>query len=190
MTLPDRTPNLYGMSQDDSNAIGAAALRLEDGRFLTGRGRFTGDLAPQGALEVVFLRSPHAHARIVQIDTGLARAAPGVVAVFTGTDVTADGLGHIPAISEIKDRHGNRHREPRRLPISADRIRHVGEIVAMVVADSLNGARGAAEQIAVEYETLAAVVSADAALAAGAPELHADAPGNLMCDWVRGDAAA
>lgn len=178
------------MLGEESTGIGARALRLEDRRFLTGQGRYTDNIAPGDALHVFFLRSPHAHARIVSIDAEAAAALPGVVAVLTGRDVLADGLGHLPSIVEIKDRDGNRHREPERLPISPDRVRHVGEIVAMVIAERLDQARDAAEAIEVAYDILPAVVAADDALRPEAPQLHESVPGNLMCDWVRGDEAA
>jgi len=175
---------------DDFVSIGRPVRRLEDRRFLTGCGRYTDDLVMAGALRVFFLRSPYAHARIRSIDPDTARAMPGVVAILTGAEAVADGLGHLPALTEIKDRDGHRHREPMRRPICTDRVRHVGDIVAMVAARTLDQARDAAEAVLVDYEELPAVVSGDAALAPGAPQLHDDVPGNLMCDWRRGDPTA
>ena len=168
--------------------LGAPVRRLEDPRLLTGGGRYTASLAAPGAFAVVFLRSPHAHARILGVDAADARALPGVVAVLTGAECA--GLGHNPAVTEIRDAAGQRHVEPLRRPMALDRVRHVGEIVAMVVAESLALARDAAEMIAVDYEVLEAVVRGDDALRPGAPLLHEDAPGNLVCDWHKGDAAA
>jgi carbon-monoxide dehydrogenase large subunit len=170
--------------------VGRSIARREDQRFLTGRGRYTDNTAPADALCVLFVRSPYAHARIGRIDTRAALAAPGVVAVYTAEDTVADGLGHLPCISEIKDPAGNRHREPNHLPMPAGKVRHVGDIVAMVVADTLDRARDAAELLAVDYEELPAVVTVAQALAAGAPQVHDDVPGNLMCHWQRGDKAA
>jgi len=164
--------------------------RREDQRFLTGKGRYADNTAPAEALAVLFVRSPHAHARIVSIDKAEALALPGVAAIYTAEDTAADGLGHLPAISEIKDADGNRHREPPHLPMPAGKVRHVGDIVAMVVADSLDQARDAAEVLAVDYDPLPAVVTVAQALAPGAPLLHDEAPGNLMCHWSKGDAAA
>ncbi|MCW5730379.1 MAG: xanthine dehydrogenase family protein molybdopterin-binding subunit [Alphaproteobacteria bacterium] len=178
------------MDGQSSGGIGARMRRLEDPRFLTGQGRYTDNIAARDALHVHFLRSPHAHARLRAVDTAAALAMPGVVAILTGRDVLADGLGHLPSIVEIKDRHGESHREPERLPISPECVRHVGEIVAMVVAERLDQARDAAEAIEVDYETLPAVVAADDALRPGAPQLHDGVPGNLMCDWARGDETA
>ncbi len=164
--------------------------RLEDRRFLTGQGRYADNTAPGDALAVLFVRSPHAHARIVGIDKGEALALPGVVAIYTAEDTVADGLGHLPAISEIKDADGNRHREPPHLPMPAGKVRHVGDIVAMVIAATLDQARDAAEALVVDYDPLPAVVTVAQALAPGAPLLHDEAPGNLMCRWSKGDAAA
>jgi aerobic carbon-monoxide dehydrogenase large subunit len=169
--------------------LGQSILRREDRRFLTGRGRYADDTAPSGALAVLFLRSPHAHARVISIDKSAALASPGVAAIYTADDLLADKVGHLPAISEIKDAAGNRHREPLHLPMPAGKVRHVGDIVAMVVAETLDQARDVAEALAVDYETLPAVVTAAQALAPGAPLLHDDVPGNLMCRWGKGDAA-
>jgi carbon-monoxide dehydrogenase large subunit len=170
--------------------IGQPVTRREDRRFLTGRGRYAANTAPGEALAVLFVRSPHAHARIVRIDKDAALAAPGVPAIYTAEDTAADKLGHLPAISEIKDAEGKRHREPPRLPMPVGKVRHVGDIAAMIVAETLDQARDAAELLAIEYEELPAVVTVAQALAPGAPLLHDEAPGNLMCRWSRGDAAA
>jgi carbon-monoxide dehydrogenase large subunit len=170
--------------------IGTSIARREDQRFLTGRGRYTDNTAPGDTAHVLFVRSPHAHARIVGIDKGAALACSGVIAVYTAADTAADGLGHLPCISEIKDPAGNRHREPAHLPMPIGKVRHVGDIVAMVVAGTLEQARDAAEALTVDYEELPAVVTVAQALAPGAPLVHDDAPGNLMCHWQRGDAAA
>jgi carbon-monoxide dehydrogenase large subunit len=165
-------------------------LRREDRRFLTGKGRYTDNTAPADALAVFYVRSPHAHARIVGIDTEAALASPGVAAVYTAKDTAADKLGHLPAISEIKDPEGNRHREPAHLPMPVGKVRHVGDIVAMIAADTMDHARDAAEALAVDYEELPAVVTAAQALTPGAALVHDDVPGNLMCHWTRGEAAA
>jgi carbon-monoxide dehydrogenase large subunit len=176
------------MAYDVLPGLGQPLRRLEDPRLLTGGGRFTAGLAAPGALQAVFLRSPHAHARILGVATQAALALPGVVAVFTARDLA--GLGHNPAVTEIHDAAGRRHAEPPRLPMPPDRVRHVGEIVAMVLAETLAQARDGAEAVEVEYDPLPAVVRGDDALRPGAPLLHEAAPGNLACDWQRGDAAA
>ena len=176
------------MAFDVLPGLGQPLRRLEDPRLLTGGGRFTADRAAPHALQAVFLRSPHAHARVLAVDAALARGMPGVVAVLTAADTAA--LGHNPTLTEIFDAEGRRHVEPPRLPIAAGRVRHVGEIVAMVMAETAHQARDAAEAITVTYDPLPAVVLAGDALAPGAPQLHAEAPGNLVCDWRKGDAAA
>jgi carbon-monoxide dehydrogenase large subunit len=170
--------------------LGQPITRREDRRFLTGRGRYADNTAPGDALAVLFVRSPHAHARIKSIDRRAALALPGIAAIYTAEDTAADGLGHLPAISEIKDAGGARHREPPHLPMPVGKVRQVGVIAAMIVADTLDRARDAAEALVVDYEALPAVVTVAQALAAGAPQLHEEAPGNLMCRWSRGDAAA
>ena len=170
--------------------LGQPILRREDRRFVTGRGRYADNTAPGDALAVLFVRSPHAHARLIGIDRSSATASPGVAAVYTADDLLADKVGHLPAISEIKDAAGNRHREPMHLPMPAGKVRHVGDIVAMVVAETLDQARDAAEALEIDYETLPAVVTATQALAPGAALVHDDVPGNLMCRWGKGDAAA
>jgi carbon-monoxide dehydrogenase large subunit len=164
--------------------------RREDGRFLTGQGRYADNTAPKDSAAVLFLRSPHAHARIAGIEKGEAAALPGVIAILTAEDTAADKLGHMPAISEIKDDAGNRHREPAHLPMPVGKVRHVGDIVAMVVADTIEQARDAAEALVVDYESLPAVVTVADALAPGAPLVHDDVDGNLMCKWSRGEEAA
>ncbi|HYX00658.1 MAG TPA: xanthine dehydrogenase family protein molybdopterin-binding subunit [Reyranella sp.] len=170
--------------------LGQSIVRREDQRFLTGRGRYAENTAPRDACAVLFVRSPYAHARLLGIDKAAALASPGVAAIYTSADLLADKVGHLPAISEIKDAAGNRHREPRHLPMAPDRARHVGDIVAMIVAETLDLARDAAEALNVDYQELSAVITAEQALASGAPLVHDDVPGNLMCRWSRGDAAA
>jgi carbon-monoxide dehydrogenase large subunit len=170
--------------------LGQPLTRREDRRLLTGRGRYADNTAPAGALAVLFVRSPHAHARIAGIDKAAALASPGVAAIYTADDLLADKVGHLPAISEIKDAAGNRHREPEHLPMPPGKVRHVGDIVAMIAADTLDQARDAAELLEIDYETLPAVVTVAQALAPDAPRVHDDVPGNLMCRWAKGDAAA
>ena len=170
--------------------LGESITRREDRRFLTGHGRYAANTAPAKALSVLFLRSPHAHAHIAGIDKDPALALPGVAAIFTATDLVADKVGHLPAISELKDEAGNRHREPAHLPMPVGKVRHVGDIVAMIVAETLEQARDAAEALAIDYEVLPAVVTAAQALSPGAPLVHEDVPGNLMCRWGKGDRAA
>jgi len=169
---------------------GLPLKRREDQRFLTGRGRYADNTAPAGTLAVLFVRSPHAHAKIAGIDRTSALELPGVAAIYTAEDTAAGGLGHLPAISEIKDEAGNRHREPPHLPMAVGKVRHVGDITAMIVAGTLDQARDAAEALVIDYDPLPAVVTVVRALAPGAPAVHDEVPDNLMCRWSRGDAAA
>ncbi len=170
--------------------LGQPLTRREDRRLLTGRGRYADNTAPAGALAVLFVRSPHAHARIAGINKASALASPGVAAIYTADDLLADKVGHLPAISEIKDAAGDRHREPEHLPMPPGKVRHVGDIVAMIAAETLDKARDAAELLEIDYDTLPAVVTAAQALAPDAPLVHDDVAGNLMCRWGKGDAAA
>ncbi len=171
--------------------LGQPVRRVEDVRLLRGLGRYTDDLQVPDALHVVFLRSPHAQARIGAIDAAAARAMPGVVAVLTGADWLADGLGGLPCAVPRQRPDGSPMPRPPYLPLAAEIARHVGDPVAAVVARTRTEARDAAEAIEVEWEPLPAVTSATAALAEGAPavwpELCAD---NLCFRFAQGDAAA
>jgi len=150
-----------------SQWIGKPLRRLEDARLLTGQGRYTDDVRLEGALHVAFLRSPHAHARIAALDVAAARGAPGVLAVYTGADVAADGVGPIPFTHLHKRQDGSPIVAPPRMPITADEARFVGDAVAMVVAETRGQARDAAERIEVDWEPLEAVVDLPGAARAG-----------------------
>ena len=169
---------------------GQSPRRVEDGRFLRGKGRYTGDLAFAHEAHGTVLRSPHAHARLAAIDTRATAAMPGVLAVLTGEDVAADGLGDLPCMDPVAGRDGRPCFVPPSPLLTRDRVRHVGDRVAFVVAESLAQARDAAERIAVEYEPLPAVADTAAALDGSAPRLWGEAPGNLCVDWALGDEAA
>jgi len=150
-----------------SQWIGKPMRRLEDARLLTGQGRFTDDVRPEGAAHVAFLRSPHAHARIARLDTAPAQAAPGVLAVFTGADVAGDGVGPLPFTHLHKRQDGTPIVAPPRMPITADEARFAGDAVAMVVAQTRDQARDAAEMIEIDWEPLAAVADLPGAARAG-----------------------
>jgi carbon-monoxide dehydrogenase large subunit len=150
-----------------SQWIGKPLRRLEDARLLTGQGRYTDDVRPEGAAHVAFLRSPHAHARIARVDVSTARAAPGVLAVYTGADVAADGIGEIPFTRMHKREDGSPIVAPPRMPITADEARFVGDAVAMVVAETRDQARDAADLIEVDWEPLDAVAGVEAAARQG-----------------------
>ena len=166
--------------------IGAAVLRREDERFLTGAGEYVSDLRFEGELHCAFVRSPHAHARIRGIDTAAARAAPGVIQVYTGADPATDKVGHMQPLWRIPGINGTTMIEPPRWCIAQSVVRHVGEIVAMVVAESRNAALDAAEKVDVDWEPLAAVVDVRDAVKPGAAQVHAEAPGNVCLRFARG----
>jgi carbon-monoxide dehydrogenase large subunit len=169
--------------------IGQGVRRLEDLRLLTGAGRYTDDIQIAGAVSACFLRSPHAHARIRSLDCTAARAAPGVLAVYTAEDVRAAGLGTIACLIPLKQTDGNPLVTPPR-PLLADAVvRHVGEAVAMVVAETIDAARNAIELIEIDYEELPAGVDTAAASAAGTPQLWREAPANVCFHWEKGDRA-
>jgi aerobic carbon-monoxide dehydrogenase large subunit len=169
--------------------IGQPVRRVEDRRLLTGHGAYVDDLALPRLAHAFMLRSPHAHARIRSIDTAVAAAAPGVLAVLTGENLARDGLGPIPCLVPIT-RGGAAALSPQRPAMVRDRVRHVGDTVAMVVAESVAAARDAAELIEVDYEPLPSVVLTENALDPSQPQVWDEAPGNLVFDWVIGDAAA
>ncbi|HKO08434.1 MAG TPA: xanthine dehydrogenase family protein molybdopterin-binding subunit [Alphaproteobacteria bacterium] len=162
--------------------------RIEDERFLTGRGRFVDDLALPGQLHAQVLRSPHAHASIESIDTGAALTVAGVRGIFTEADLRADGVGALPCISTVKML--DPLLTPPRYALARERVRHVGDPVALVVAESKSAALDAADGIEVAYRPLPAVVDAAAALAPAAPRLWDEIPGNLAYRFQRGDERA
>ncbi len=172
-----------------TDAIGRPIRRKEDERFLTGRGRFVDDIVLPGQHHAVFLRSPHAHARILRIDVGNAGAMPGV-AVLTGADMAADGIGS-PRCDWLVTGRGRRPMvEPPHPPLAIDRVRHVGDPVAMIVAETRAQALDALERIEVAYEPLPAVASLETAVAEGAALVWPEAPGNFCYDWDIGDERA
>ncbi len=136
--------------------IGQPVRRVEDRRFITGHGNYVDDIQLPRQTHAFMLRSPHAHARIGAIDGTVALAAPGVLAVFTGDDLARDGIGPIPCLSAVTNRDGTPSVLPPHPAIARGRVRHVGDTVAMVVAESAAAARDAAELIAVDYEPLPA----------------------------------
>src|SRR3990172_3936825 len=165
----------------------AHTIRREDLRLLAGLGHYAADFHVDGELHACFLRSDRAHARIASIDTVLAREQPGVVAVFTGADVAE--LRWPPTYARFTGRGGRHVGEPKRPLIATDRVRFVGELVAMIVAESPALAQDAAELIAIEYEELPVVVEAGAALAARAPGLSDQIPANTCFEYEFGDEA-
>ncbi len=171
-------------------AIGEPVQREEDLRLLRGKGRYVDDIRLPNEARAFVLRSPHAHARIRAIDAAAARAMPGVLAVLTGDDLRRRGLGTLLPHVPRKRRSGAAAYVAPQPLLAQDRVRFVGEGVAFVVAETLNDARDAAERIAVAYEPLPVVVSAEDALAPGAPALFDDNPGNEAFCHEAGDKPA
>ncbi len=167
--------------------VGKPVRRCEDVRFLRGLGRFLDDMVLPGLVHAFVLRSPHAHAEIRKIDTAPAVEAPGVLAVVTASDWHENGLGPIPSRAEVPGREGRPLVHVPRPVLADGRVRHVGEPVVFIVAESFAAAREAAERVVVEYEPLPAVVDAAEALRPGAPQIWQEAPGNLCVDFETGD---
>ena len=180
------------MTSSSSLRFGAVAggRRSEDRPLLTGRGRFTDDLDAPGQAHAVFVRSQVAHAVIRRVDATAARALPGVLAILTGADARADGLGAIPPAASFPGRGGTPLASAPIPPLAVDRVRYVGEAVAIAVAETPAQAADAAAAVVVELDPLPAASDVAAALAPGAPAIWPDAPGNVAFDWADGDAAA
>jgi carbon-monoxide dehydrogenase large subunit len=175
----------------DTDIMSASVRRLEDQRFVTGTGTFIDDLSLPGQARAAILRSPWAHARIDAIETAAARSAPGVLLVVTGKEWLAAGHGPIPTKSAVRTkRDGSPFNEPRRHCLAVDAVHHVGEPVALVVAETREEAEAALELIEASYAELPAVAHQLAALAQDAPQLWPEAPGNLCLDFELGNRAA
>lgn len=170
--------------------IGARVARKEDKRFITGSGRYVDDMVVPGMKHAAFVRSPHAHADIKKIDTKAAEAMPGVIAVLTGKQLKADGIGNLICGWMVHSKDGTPMKMGAWSPLAVDRVRYVGDAVAIVVAETRGQARDAAEAVEVTYKERKAVTSAVDALKKGAPQLHPEADGNLIYDWELGDRAA
>ncbi len=166
---------------------GQAVRRVEDQALLRGEGRFTDDLALPGLTQLVFLRSPHAHARILSVDTAPALAIPGVIAVLTGADVARAGLKPLGAALPFKRPDGSAMAAPPRPVLAQDMVRFVGEAVAAVIAETAAAARDGAEAVVVEYEELPAVTTLPGAAAADAPLVWPAATGNVVAETRYGD---
>src|SRR5665811_2177119 len=148
--------------------IGASVRRKEDVRFLSGRGHYTDDINRPGQLYAYIKRSDRPHARIDGIDTKAAAAAPGVVAVFTGADLAAEEIGGLPCGWQIHNKDGSPMAEPPHPVIAVGKVRHVGDPIAVVIAETKQQAKDAAELVAIDYTDLPAAASLTAALAPGA----------------------
>ncbi|MGE3711342.1 MAG: xanthine dehydrogenase family protein molybdopterin-binding subunit [Hyphomicrobiaceae bacterium] len=167
----------------------SARGRREDLRLLTGQGKFTSDWSLPGQAFGVFLRADRAHARIISIDAGAAESLPGVLAVITGADLEAAGLGAPSPINPGPGRNGFALKNPHRHALAHEKVRFAGEPVVLVVAESEAAAQDGAEAIVIDYEDLPVVVTAEQALAKDAPQIHSDVDGNLGFDFEAGDRA-
>ncbi len=176
------------MGANDTGVIGQSVRRKEDLRFLTGMGQYTDDVTFPHQTCGYFLRSPHAHAKIRAIDLAKAKAAPGVVAIFTGDDLT--GVNGLPCGWLITGTDGKPMNEPPHPVLAQGKVRYVGDQVALVIAETAHQAKDAAELIDVDYEVLPAVVNCVDALKPGAPQIHEQAAGNKCYTWALGDKAA
>ncbi|MCW2237234.1 carbon-monoxide dehydrogenase large subunit [Azospirillum canadense] len=170
--------------------IGQPVPRTEDARLLTGGGRYTDDVSLPGQTFAAFVRSPYAHAAIRGIDSADAAGQPGVLGVFTGDDLEAEGIGPIPCNAALKQRDGSDYVAPPRPALAKGRVRHVGDPVAVVVAETPEAARDAAELVMVDYDDLPSVTGTAEALEPGRPLVWDEAPGNLCFDWEQGEEAA
>jgi len=178
----------FTAAEDTANIdrlFGARVRRKEDPRFLTGRGQYTDDVRVTGTLHAAFVRSPHPHARIRNIDLTAAGAHPGVVAVYVGKDLADAGVNGIPVGWLLPGLKPSNHHA-----IAVDEVRYVGEAVAVIIADSAYAARDAAELAVVDYDPLPAVADAEQALAQGAPVVRDSAADNVSFRWEIGDSAA
>ncbi|MBN8871194.1 MAG: xanthine dehydrogenase family protein [Rhodospirillales bacterium] len=169
--------------------IGASVRRKEDARFLSGRGHYTDDINRPGQLYAFIKRSDRPHARIASLQTAQAAAAPGVVAVFTGADMAADNVGGLPCGWQIHSKDGSPMAEPPHPVLAIGKVRHVGDPVAVVIAESRQAAKDAAELLEIEYDDLPAVATTLDALEPGAPTVHDEVAGNVCYDWHIGDKA-
>ena len=173
-----------------ATGIGAAVRRKEDRRFITGTGHYTDDINRPGQAYANFLRSPHAHATIKLIDAKAAAKMPGVLAVLTGADLATDKIGDLICGWMIHSKDGSPMKMAPHPALAVGKVCHVGDPIAVVVAETLAQARDAAEKIAVDYAVLPAVADPAAAQKSGAPQIHDIAPNNTIYQWHLGDASA
>ena len=166
--------------------IGKSIKRVEDKRFLTGLGNYTDDIKMPGMTHAYILRSPYAHAKVNKIDTAAAKAHPGVLAVFVGADIDA-AIAGVPCGWQVDFKNGDTMKEPPHPLLVRNKVRHVGDGVAMIIAEDRATARDAADLIDVDYDVLEAVACPKKATEAGAPLVHEDAPNNLCFDWELGN---
>lgn len=165
--------------------IGQSVKRVEDNRFITGKGKFTDDIILPHQTYASFVRSTYGHAKIIRVDVDTAKAMPGVVAIYTGQDLK--DVNGVPCGWQVNFKNGDTMKEPKHPLLVADKVRYVGDPVAVVIAESRELAKDAAESILVEYEELPVVVDAVEAVKQGAPLVHDDIPNNVCFDWELGN---
>jgi len=173
-----------------SEGIGARVKRKEDKRYTTGSGKYTDDVRNENQAYAAFVRSPYAHANVKSIDAKTAESMPGVLAVLNGAQLTGDGIGNIICGWAITSKDDTPMNMGAWSALATDKVRYVGDAVAVVIANSLEEARNAAEAVEVNYEELPAIVATGDALKDGAPQVHENAPNNQIFDWEIGDEEA
>ena len=186
ITFPAETETPTASEPVTRFGSGRSVKRIEDEGLLKGVGKFTDDVVPAGQLNVCFVRSPYPHAKLLSVDTAAARAMPGVVGIYTGAELDAAGVKPLPGSKDFKRAGGAAGATPPRRPLAHERVRFVGEAVALVAAETLQQARDAAEAVVVEYEELPAVVDLKQAVAADAPALCEAAPDNIAAEMRHG----
>src|SRR5215831_16023621 len=167
--------------------IGASVVRKEDKRFITGKGRYVDDIKLVGVTFAHFIRSPHAHAKVKRIDASEALKMPGVLAVLNGKELVDDKIGNLICGWAITSKDGSPMKMGAWPALASETVRFVGQAVAVVIAETKNQARDAAEAVVVNYEELPSAPDIRSAIKPGAPQLHPEAPGNQIYDWVIGD---
>src|SRR5262245_27521048 len=163
--------------------IGASVVRKEDKRFITGKGRYVDDVKLVGCTHAHFIRSPHAHAKVKSIGSSAAMKMPGVIAVLTGQQLVDDKVGNLICGWAITSKDGSPMKMGAWPAMAPETVRFVGQAVAVVIAETKNQARDAAEAVVVEYDELPAASDIKAATKPGAPQLHPEAPGDIIYDW-------
>src|ERR1700693_1913692 len=175
---------------DERFAIGQPVPRSEDPVLLRGEGRYCDDVSLPGQAYAVMVRSHHAHGVIRRIDTAASRAMPGVLAIYTAPDLAAGGIGPLPPRQVMNNRDGTPMLSPVRHVLAADKVRHVGEAVAAVIAETVATAKDAAEAVVIDIDPLPAVSEPDQAAAPGTTQIYDDVPGNVGLDFHYGDSEA
>src|ERR1043165_2322841 len=176
------------MATATATGIGASVRRKEDLRFITGKGQYTDDISRPGETRAVFVRSPHAHAKIKKVDTAAAKKMPGVLAVLTGAELANDKIGNLICGWMIHSKDGSPMKMAPHPALASGKVNHEGDAVAVVIAETRAQAADAAEKVQVDYEALPAVT--DPAKAKSGQQIHEMAPRNTIYEWSLGDAKA